>query len=103
MFTGRSYFVWTNFERLPAMSSGMNDPAVRWLQARLTDLGYLRRGEASGLFDDRTAEAIRRFQTERQLHVTGEVGPETLIALYQTLRYGAPRLALSPPAQDSVS
>jgi general secretion pathway protein A len=103
LFTGRSFFVWTNFERLPAMSSGMNDPAVRWLQARLTDLGYLARGEASGLFDERTADAIRRFQTERQLRATGEVGPETLIALYQTLRYGAPRLALSPPGGDSVS
>ncbi len=103
LFTGRSFFIWTNFERLPAMSPGMNDPAVRWLQARLTELGYLERGEASGLFDARTAEAIRRFQTERQLRVTGEVGPETLIALYQTLRYGAPRLALSPPVEDSVS
>jgi general secretion pathway protein A len=103
LFTGRSFFVWTNFERLPAMSPGMNDPAVRWLQARLTELGYLARGEASGLFDARTGEAIRRFQTERRLRVTGEVGPDTLIALYQTLRYGAPRLALSPPAEDSVS
>jgi peptidoglycan hydrolase-like protein with peptidoglycan-binding domain len=70
----------------------MSGSAVRWLQARLTDLGYMRPGDASGEYDLQTAEAIRHFQEQRGLETTGEVGPETLIILYQALRYGAPRL-----------
>ncbi len=92
LWTGRTFFLWTNFESVPALAPGMEGSAVRWLQARLTDLGYLREGDASGEYDGPTAFAIRRFQIERSLDDTGEVGPETLISLYQALRYGAPRL-----------
>ena len=99
LWTGRTFFLWTNFEALPALEPGMNGSAVRWLQARLTDLGYLRRGDASGQFDAHTAGAIRRFQTEHALEETGEVGPESLIALYQALDYDAPRL--SAGSEDS--
>jgi len=90
--TGRVFFVWSNFESVPALSSGMKGSAVRWLQARLADLGYLERGDPSGQFDDHTTAAIRRFQGAHALEDTGEVGAETLIALYQALHYGAPRL-----------
>jgi general secretion pathway protein A len=92
LWTGRAFFLWTNFEGVPALAPGMEGSAVRWLQARLTDLGYLREGDASGEYDGPTVSAIRRFQVERSLDDTGEVGPETLITLYQALRYGAPRL-----------
>jgi general secretion pathway protein A len=92
LWTGRAFLAWTNYESLPALTVGMSGSAVRWLQARLTDLGYMRPGDASGEFDLQTAEAIRHFQEQRGLATTGEVGPETLIILYQALRYGAPRL-----------
>ena len=92
LWTGRTFFLWTNFESLPALAPGMNGSAVRWLQARLTDLGYLQRGDASGEFDAHTAGAMRRFQTEYELEQPGEVGPDSLIALYQALQYEAPRL-----------
>jgi general secretion pathway protein A len=93
LWTGRAFFIWSNFESVPTLSPGMNGTAVRWLQARLTELRYLRPGDPTGEFDGRTTEAIRRFQTDHRLEPTGEVGPKTLIALYQALRYGAPRLA----------
>ncbi len=102
LLTGRCFIVWTNFERLPVLVPGMSGSAVRWLQARLTELGYLERGEASGLFDEHTVLAIRRFQGERRLDATGDVGPETLIALYQALHYGAPHLGLAA-ADEEVS
>jgi peptidoglycan hydrolase-like protein with peptidoglycan-binding domain len=70
----------------------MTGSAVRWLQARLTDLGYLRRGDASGQFDEHTRGAVQSFQRRHALDASGEVGPGTLIALYQALDYGAPRL-----------
>lgn len=92
LWTGRTFFLWSNFESVPALAPGMNGSAVRWLQARLTDLGYLGAGDASGQFDEHTTKAIRRFQKERALVDSGEVGAETLIALYQALDYGAPRL-----------
>jgi general secretion pathway protein A len=92
LWTGRTFFIWTNFESVPVLAPGMNGTAVRWLQARLTDLGYLRQGTASGEFDPQTQAAIQSFQTEHGISATGEVGPDTLIALYQQLRYGAPRL-----------
>jgi general secretion pathway protein A len=92
MWTGRAFFLWENFERLPALGPRMTGSAVRWLQARLTDLGYLRRGDASGEFDDRTLFAVQDFQRTHGLTDNGEVGPATLIALYQALDYGAPRL-----------
>jgi general secretion pathway protein A len=92
MWTGRSFFLWENFERLPALEPRMTGSAVRWLQARLTDLGYLRRGDASGEFDQRTVGAVQAFQQRHGLDPSGQVGPATLIALYQALDYGAPRL-----------
>ena len=92
LWTGRTFFLWSNFESMPALVPGMNGSAVRWLQARLTDLGYLNRGDASGDFDSYTVAAVRRFQSEHSLDDTGQVGPATLIALYQELEYQTPRL-----------
>jgi general secretion pathway protein A len=100
LWTGRGFFLWSNFESVPALAAGMNGTAVRWLQARLTDLEYMQRGDATGDFDERTIEALRRFQTSHGLEATGDVGPETLIALYQVLRYGAPRLADTAQTAD---
>jgi hypothetical protein len=92
LWNGRVFYLWSNYESLPVLEAGMSGTAVRWLQARLTDLGYLRRGDASGEFDGYTVAAIRRFQSELGLDDTGEVGPETLMALYRSLDYGAPHL-----------
>jgi len=92
LWTGRAFLVWDNFEHLPAMGPGMKGTAVRWLQARLADLGYLEFGDASGEFDGFTERAVRSFQSEHVLPASGEVGPATLIALYQTLGYAGPRL-----------
>jgi general secretion pathway protein A len=92
LWTGRAFLVWDNFERLPAMGPGMKGTAVRWLQARLAELGYLEFGDASGEFDGFTEEAVRSFQSGHVLSDSGEVGPATLIALYQTLGYAGPRL-----------
>jgi len=92
IWTGRTFYVWSNFESMPALSPGMNGSAVRWLQARLTEMGYLRPGDPSGQFDAYTVAAIREFQDEQGLDDDGQVGPETLIAIYQRLDYPSPQL-----------
>ncbi|HXX47652.1 MAG TPA: AAA family ATPase [Myxococcota bacterium] len=95
LWTGRIFYLWTNFESVPALSSGMKGGAVRWLQARLTELGYLHAGDATAEYDELTASAVKAFQTASSLAPSGEVGPETLIALYQALDYTTPRLYAS--------
>ncbi len=90
--TGRAFFVWSNFESVPLLELGAVGTPVRWLQVRLTELGLLRPGAGTGVFDRQTFEAVRSFQRDHGLGVDGQVGPETLIALYQVLAYDAPRL-----------
>ena len=77
---------------LPVLSPGMKGGAVRWLQARLAELEYLHAGDPTEEFDELTSQAVRAFQTANGLDASGDVGPETLIALYQALDYTTPRL-----------
>jgi general secretion pathway protein A len=91
-WTGRTFLLWTNFEAVPTLRRGMTGKAVTWLQARLGELGYLDRDLPTGEFDARTAEAVERLQARYALTATSVVGPETLIALYQALRFGTPPL-----------
>ena len=86
------FYLWTNFESLPALEPGMKGPAVRWLQARLSELGQLHAGDATDQYDELTVAAVKAFQRQSSLEQTGIVGPETLIALYQALDYTTPRL-----------
>jgi len=93
IWTGRTFYLWTNFESLPVLTPGMKGGAVRWLQARLAELGYLRAGDPTEEFDELTTNAVRAFQQTNGITQSGEVGPETLIALYQALDYTTPRLS----------
>jgi len=92
IWTGRAFYLWTNFESLPVLSAGMKGSSVRWLQDRLGELGYLHAGDPTEEFDPRTATAVRDFQRANGIEASGQVGPETLIALYQALDYTTPRL-----------
>jgi general secretion pathway protein A len=92
IWTGRTFYLWTNFESLPVLKPGMKGGAVRWLQARLAELGYLQAGDPTESFDERTTDAVRAFQKTNGIAQSGEVSPETLIAIYQALDYTTPRL-----------
>ena len=70
-----SFYLWTNFESLPALKPGMKGAAVRWLQARLTELGYLKAGDASGEYDELTANAVKAFQRASSLEASGAARP----------------------------
>ena len=92
IWTGRAFYLWTNFESLPALVPGMKGGAIRWLQARLAELGYLRPGDATEEFDELTSTAVRAFQRANGLETSDRLGPETLLALYQALVYTTPRI-----------
>jgi general secretion pathway protein A len=63
------------------LSRGKQNPEVRMLQRRLSELGYMET-EPTGLFDDETTEAVRRLQKEHAIQVDGAAGAATKIVLY---------------------
>jgi peptidoglycan hydrolase-like protein with peptidoglycan-binding domain len=87
--------VWKNHEDLASrVERGASASSIRWLQTALAELRYFD-GPANGLFDARTADALRDFQSTNGLTEDGVVGPLTQIALYAQLdRYPVPRLSL---------
>lgn len=61
---------------LPTLRVGSRGDFVRWAQARLEQHGCPP-GRIDGLYGDRTAQAVRRFQARRGLPVDGVIGPVT--------------------------
>ncbi|UUZ60743.1 L,D-transpeptidase family protein [Nocardioides sp. B-3] len=58
---------------------------VRRLQARLEQVQWWK-GDVTGVFDQRTVEAVTGFQTKRRIPVTGEVDRRTLDRLAEMTR-----------------
>lgn len=52
-----------------------SDPAIKWAQQKLQRLGY--ELDDDGIMGEETRDAVRRFQRESGLEVTGELGPRT--------------------------
>ncbi len=75
------------------LAPGSGGPAVRKLQTMLAGVGVLE-GPPTGLYDDLTEIAVRRFQEEHEVNVDGVTGPITQILLYNSLaRFARPTLA----------
>lgn len=70
----------------PSLKSGMTGPRVRTLQERLVQLGLLKGGAISGVFDEATEEVISSFQDSSNLKSDGVVGPATRRALNRDTR-----------------
>jgi N-acetylmuramoyl-L-alanine amidase len=64
------------------LRSGNAGPAVRDLQERLTQCGYV--VTLDGVFGLETLSAVREFQTQRRLRLDGICGPETWGALIES-------------------
>ena len=71
----------TSADGYAALLPGDTGEAVTALQQKLIEKGYLQ-GEASGVLDDATAQALTRFQTDSGLEATGEATVETQQALF---------------------
>lgn len=68
------------------LKNGCTGEDVKQLQSYLIQLGYdCGSWGADGDFGDCTEQAVEKFQTDHACQVDGEVGPETLKALYTAL------------------
>ena len=60
-----------------ALHRGDNGTAVKAMQQRLIDLGYLTSGSADGIFGVKTYQALRDFQSKivlKDVTITGQDG-----------------------------
>ena len=64
-----------------ALHRGDNGTAVKAMQQRLIDLGYLASGSADGIFGVKTYQALRDFQLANALYVDGVAGKNTIASL----------------------
>ena len=64
------------------MQEGDSGDDVQEVQDRLYELGYLDKNSRTGTFGEKTASAVRAFQSANKLKVDGKVGGKTLNSLY---------------------
>ena len=64
------------------MQEGDEGDDVKEVQDRLYELGYLDKNSRTSVFGEKTAAAVRAFQSANKLKVDGKVGAKTLNTLY---------------------
>jgi peptidoglycan hydrolase-like protein with peptidoglycan-binding domain len=69
----------------------------RDIQRALVDKGYLK-SEPTGVWDAESSEALRQFQTDKQLSPTGKISSATLIGLGL-----GPKTAAGPEKPDAIA
>ena len=78
--------------RRPAVQSSPTPERIKEIQAALAKAGYYS-AEPSGKLDMPTQDALKRFQTDNSLSVTGKLSALTL----QTLGLGSDIAGVAPP------
>ena len=82
-WTGRCYFVWKNFRKIPFLPSPeAQQREVLLVQQMLAKAGFPKAGK-SGTFDAATVSALKEFQNARGLAADGKLGVQTLLLLYR--------------------
>ncbi len=66
------------------MQEGDKGDDVEAVQDRLYELGYLDKSSRTGTFGEKTAAAVRTFQSANKLKVDGKVGAKTMNCLYSS-------------------
>jgi hypothetical protein len=64
------------------LGRGMESDEVKALQEKLIELGYLKEGQADGVFGRGTEKAVEAFQEKNGLEDDGVAGEKTLTLLY---------------------
>lgn len=85
LWSGRCYFVWKNFRKIPFLPSPeAQRREVLLVQQMLAKAGFAKAGK-SGIFDGATVSALKEFQNTLGVTADGKLGIQTLLLLY---RYG---------------
>jgi Putative peptidoglycan binding domain len=84
---------WRNRQAAPTSSR------YKEIQQALADKGYLK-AEANGVWDAQSEEALKQFQTEKNLPPTGKITSQSLIGL--GLGPKAPDPITTPPKPDAT-
>lgn len=86
LWFGTAYALWRDvWGGRRYLAKGMKGGIVGDLQSSLKALGYYEQ-KPSGVFDDKTADAVGAFQRDHFLDEDGILGPQTRIVLYQALK-----------------
>jgi hypothetical protein len=88
-------------KKAPAQASrkGQTSPApdrYRQIQEALAAKGYLPAEQASGQWNDASADALKRFQADQNLDATGKVNSLSLIALGLGPKHDATTTVVAP-------
>jgi peptidoglycan hydrolase-like protein with peptidoglycan-binding domain len=86
LWYGTAYALWRDvWGGRRYLAKGMKGGTVGDLQSSLKDLGYYGQ-KPSGVYDQKTADAVGAFQKDHFLDEDGILGPQTRIVLYQALK-----------------
>jgi len=82
---GKAWIFWRDFHKTPdTLKKGDRGKSVVWLQESLKKLGYLD-SAPKGRFEEKTADAVYRFQADKRIKTNGTLDPLTKIHLYKQL------------------
>ncbi len=93
---GKAYIFWKDFMGgSELLKKGDHGPAVEWLQSSMLKLGYVGDPKGvTGVYGDKTAKAVLRFQAENQMPPDGQAGAVTRMFIFNLLpEYKVPRLS----------
>jgi general secretion pathway protein A len=95
-WSGQGYLLWKDhlnlLTRMPRKAEGEQ---IKRLQDLLREAGAYS-SPLTGVYDNNTVSAIKKFQAAKGIEQDGIVGPQTIILLYRSSdRFEAPRLAVA--------
>jgi peptidoglycan hydrolase-like protein with peptidoglycan-binding domain len=73
------------------------------IQQALVAKGYLQPGQATGTWDQTSADAMKRFQAEQNIDASGKVNSLSLIALGLGPKHDALPVQIAAPAPEQVN
>ena len=82
---------------------GMEGADVQRIQERLAHYGYLKSGQVTGYYGDKTKEAVKDFQHRNEIESNGEVGFETIDKLLSNDAVKNPNAPKATPKPSSSS
>jgi len=94
-WSGQGFLLWKDFSNLlTRVSSESKGNHIRRFQDLLREAGAYSRS-LTGVYDDDTLLAVKKFQSSKAIEQDGIVGAQTLMLLYRSIdRFGVPKLTV---------